>query len=541
MKKETKFEKSENLRICIGISKVPDFFTVALSDGKNDTVDDYLAENDYLSEYEKINAFDIGNDQISIVTSAQGQEGRKYERDGLLYLGTVPGNFLKVFDWDGDGLELKPGEIALNKPDAESNQLGIGDKVKIKVGEVEQEFTVAAIIKDAVFGNQMIGTKRHIICEEDFRNYEGQDGLVYNGIYCVNYKYGNKKAFMDEWKKQGFGLVVSVEKEAVKTCYLMDMLVAGVFIVVSVCLILIAFLVLRFTIVFTLQEDYKEIGIMKAIGMRDMGIKGIYLIKYLMISLVGAAMGFCFSFPFGDMLLKQAIVNIVVERADQNIGVNIVCAAAIVVIVLFFCYGSTDRLKKFSAMDAIRNGSNGERYGGKNRLRLGKRKRMEPHFYMALNDIVSGFKRFSILAATFCIGTLLILLPLSAISTLKGDSVVSLFSYSPSDAYIDNGKLSTYLQQENMDLLLRDMEDMEKKMAEHGMEGRTGADIIYVIPCHAGNPEDIYAYNISQAVGSWERHYTLLEGREPELENELVITELTAKEMGVSIGDSIYF
>ena len=38
MKKETKFEKSENLRICIGISKVPDFFTVALSDGKNGTV-----------------------------------------------------------------------------------------------------------------------------------------------------------------------------------------------------------------------------------------------------------------------------------------------------------------------------------------------------------------------------------------------------------------------------------------------------------------------------------------------------------------------
>lgn len=32
--------------------------------------------------------------------------------DGLLYLGTVPGNFLKVFDWDGDGLELKPGEIS---------------------------------------------------------------------------------------------------------------------------------------------------------------------------------------------------------------------------------------------------------------------------------------------------------------------------------------------------------------------------------------------------------------------------------------------
>ena len=523
------------------ISKVPDFFVVTLSDGKNDAVDEYLQKDNYLSKYEIINTFDISNDQISIEESTQNADGRKYERNGILYLGTVPDNFLKVFCSDGSELHLKSGEIALNKLEAESNQLEMGDKIKIKIGEVEQEFTVVSVLKDAVFGNEMIGTKRHVICQEDFEKYQEQENLIYSRIYCVNYKDGNKKAFMNHWKRQGFSLVVGVEKEAVKTCYVMDMLVAGVFIVVSVCLILIAFLVLRFTIVFTLQEDYKEIGIMKAIGMRDMGIKGIYLVKYLMISIVGAGLGFCCSFPFGNILLKQAIVNIVVEKADQNIAVNIVCSVMIIFIILLFCYGSTNKLRKFSAMDAIRNGSDGERYQIKNRLKLWKRNRMKPYFYMAANDILSGFKRFFILAATFCIGTMLILLPLSAVSTLKSDSIISMFSYSPSDVYMDNGKLNSYVQQENIDMLLRDMDRIEDKLAVHGLTGKTGADVIYVIPCYAENPEDIYTYNIFQAIGSWDRHYTLLEGREPELENELIITDITAKEMGVSIGDSIFF
>ena len=505
------------------ISKVPDFFVVSLSDGKNDAVDEYLKEDKYLSEYQILDAFDISNNQISIEESAQNPDNRKYERSGILYLGTIPDNFLKVFCSD------------------ESNQLEVGDKVKIKIGEVEQEFTVVSILKDMVFGNEMIGTKRHVICKEDFEKYQEQENLIYNRIYCMNYKDGNENAFMKQWRKQGFGLIISIEREAVKTCYVVDMLVAGVFIVVSICLILIAFLVLRFTIVFTLQEDYKEIGIMKAIGMRDMGIKGIYLVKYLMISLAGAGVGFCCSFPFGNMLLKQAIVNIVVEKADQNVAVNLLCSVIIIFIILLFCYGSTNKLKKFSAMDAIRNGSNGERYQIKNCLKLWKRNRMKPYFYMAANDILSGFKRFFILAATFCIGTMLILLPLSAVSTLKSNSLISMFSYSPSDVYMDNGKLNSYIQQENMDMLLRDMEEIEDTLAENGRKGKTGADVIYMVPCYAENPEEIYTYNTFQAVGSWDRHYTLLEGREPELENELIITDITAKEMGVSIGDSIYF
>jgi putative ABC transport system permease protein len=53
---------------------------------------------------------------------------------------------------------------------------------------------------------------------------------------------------------------------------MINKLVAIVMMIVSACLILISFLILRFTIVFTVQEDYREIGVMKAIGIRSIGI-----------------------------------------------------------------------------------------------------------------------------------------------------------------------------------------------------------------------------------------------------------------------------
>ncbi len=521
------------------ISKVPDFFAITIQDGKEDAIGDYLQDNSYLLEYAYLDAYSIGGDQIAIAQSAQYPDGGSYEQSNVLYLSTVPENFMKVFDLEGNTLHLQTGEIALHKIEAEINQLAIGDSVKIRVGSVEQEFRVAAILKDAVFGSSMMGTRRHVISQEDFEKYQDQGDIVFSRIHCVQFQ--DEEAFRDGWKKQNFSAAFNGDWDLIKTCYILDMLIAAVFIVVSVCLILIAFLVLRFTIVFTLQEDYKEIGIMKAIGVPERGIKGIYLVKYFAISLIGTALGFLLSFPFGNMLLKQAIVNIIVEKADQNYMINIVCAVAVVVIVLVFCYGSTNKLKKFSALDAIRSGSNGERYQAKNRIKLSKQIWMQPCYYMAVNDIFSSLKRFAVLGITFAIGTMLIQLPYSVISTLRDANVVRLFSGASSDVYMDNGKFAAYIEQENIAPLMQDLTAIEEILAEHQISAKTGADIIYVMPCYAEDPEDTYMYNTLQAVGSWERHYAFLEGREPEWENEIMITDKTAKEMGVSIGDSIYF
>lgn len=521
----------------IGISKVPDYFFISILEQKEDAIANYLKGNETVTDYEVIDTFNITNDRISIV-KAKNPEAEKYERTNILCVEAVPEQFMGVFDRDGNPLHLKQGEIAFAKVEAEQNGLEIGDVVSITVGDVKQEFTIAALTKDAVFGSSMMGFKRLLISQEDFDTFAAQENLVYTVIYCVDYT--DEAAFLDDFRQQNFSLISDVKKDVIPMCYIMDMLIAGILVIVSICLILIAFLVLRFTIVFSLQEDYREIGIMKAIGMTDAGIKGIYLVKYFAIAALGAAVGFAASFPFGGMLLEQAMENIVVQGTEQNFWIHVLCALGIVGIVLVFCNSSANKLKKFSAIDAIRSGSNGERYQTKNRMKLWKRKMMNPGFYMACNDILSSPKRFGVLGIIFCIGTLLILLPLSAAHTLKDDNIISLFGLSPFDAYIDTGTTDIYIAEKSKEFLLSDLDKMEEELREQGLDARVGCVLGYSIPIYAEDPEELYSFYVFQEVGELEGSYTLLEGKEPTIKNELVLTELTAEELGVAIGDRVH-
>ncbi len=523
----------------IEISKVPDYFTISVSEGKEDVIGDYLAGNENLSEYEVIDAFNVTDEQVRILECALEPGKSNYEKTNMNSIQAIPNNFMKVFTIEDEPLWLEKGEIALSKLEAEENALSVGDKMSIKIGEIEQEFTIAAIVKDVMFGSPMVGFKRMIISQEDFDRYASQEKLVYTHLYSVNFT--DEKSFMSDWNQQSFNVMTSIDGSVVRMCYIMDMLVTAILIIISICLILIAFLVLRFTIVFTLQEDYKEIGIMKAIGICETGIRSIYLIKYLALSILGAMLGLLASFPFGDLLLKQTVVNIVVKDAQGTLMIPILCAVFIVIIVLGFCYWNTGKLRKYSAMDAIRNGSNGERYHGKSGITLRKRAHMSPPFYLAINDICSSLKRFLILAVTFCLGTMLILVPLSAGNTLQSDGIIYLFSMSASDAYLDNKKMDLYMAEENIDMLETDLQEIEVRLKQHNIEAYTGVEVGYLMPCHAGNEEEAVTYNILQSIGSWERSFELLEGREPVAENEVIITDLTAREMGVGIGDSIYF
>lgn len=533
------------------ISKVPDFFALAASGdakyrgqardirGNKDEIEEYLGQSQKVKEYQVTDMYNLANDDIRIIECAADPDNIQYERTNVLSLTPVPDNFMKVFDQSGKPLSLEAGEIAIPRVEAESNKLQAGDELEIMLGGVSKIFRIKTIAKDAVFASSMMGFKRFYISREDFAAFAGQEGVYCTRIYSVT--ADDLDGFQEEFRRQNFNVITTIDKPLVRMCYVFDMLFSGILIIVSVCLILIAFLILRFTIVFTLQEDYKEIGIMKAIGIQNRGIRGLYLIKYLAISVTGALIGLACSYPFQKFLMNQVVANFVVPEKSRSVFVNVLCAVFIVVVVLLFCYMSTGRLNKFTAMEAIRSGSDGERFSGKNAMTLSGRKHMKVSFYMACNDVLSNKKRYFLLGFIFCIGTLLILLPLSAINTLKSREVMKSFSMLPSTAFIDNGKTDKYNVAADDSVLLEDIHRMEDTLKENGINGRVWAETGYTIPCYSNNPEEVYSYFTMQALGNDDGGYQIVEGRCPELKNEIMVTELTAREMQVGIGDSIYY
>lgn len=539
---------ANNLRAILGavehfieISKVPDLFVLALAQENQDEIGDFVAQSENVSAYEVQDTITItDNGQIEILSRKENpQDGLRYERTNTLSIQANEGSFMKVFDENGEELHLNKGEIALAKLEAENNHLQEGDRIAITIGDVRKEFTVAAITRDAVFGTSFMGFKRNIISTEDFEEYKEQEHPVLTRIYCLNYK--DKEAFQKEYKVHKFNVISGVEKNLIPMCYVMDMLMSGILIMVSICLILIAFLVLKFTISFTVQEEYKEIGIMKAIGLKNWDIKKIYMMKYLGLSVVGSFLGFWLSIPFQTLMLERVVVNVVVEKGEQHLLINLAAGILVVALVLLFCNHCTNKVRKISAIEAIRSGSLGETFHKKGMM-LSKHKRMMLPLFLACNDVRKQKKQFVMLLLSFILGTMMLLLPLIGATTLENENVIYSFGIWKSDLYVVDGMENTLISmgKDGVVKMQDRMKEIQGVLQQHGIPAQLGNQIGFNYSVYSQEPQDAEICQVMQPMGEWEQHLTMLNGREPENPNEIAITEITAEKLKVSIGDSVY-
>ena len=103
--------------------------------------------------------------------------------------------------------------------------------------------------------------------------------------------------------------------------------------------ILLIFVVLKHTIGFTLAEEFREIGVMKAIGIKNGAIRALYLTKYFAITVAGAAVGFILSMPFSDLMLKYVSSSMYID-SENSVLVGLLCCVFVVILTLLFCRGS---------------------------------------------------------------------------------------------------------------------------------------------------------------------------------------------------------
>lgn len=231
--------------------------------------------------------------------------------------------------------------------------------------------------------------------------------------------------------------MTTLTKSTYRLIYVFDIIIAALLITVGICLILISLLVLRFALVFAMEENYREIGVMKAIGFRNLEIQKIYLIKYLVLVIAGAVFGGILSVPLGDFMVKGASQNLIMEDGRNFLWVNLLCILVIAFFVMSFCWMCTKKMKKVSAVQAIRNGTPGERYHKRKGMHLYRRK-MPVCIYLGINDILSHGKRYIILMITFCISFVLISIPLNTLTTMKSGEMVRRFALNPDSAvYLD--------------------------------------------------------------------------------------------------------
>lgn len=510
-------------------AELGDYFIIERSTGGEDTISKILKHSENVSGYKTYNVVNASCDDLKT------DSGKLMEFSNIALICDINNTKQNFFGMDNEVITyVEKGKVYITGSVPKREGVKIGERFYVELGDTKLPLEVAGFAKDALLGSEMMGNPRLLINSADFETLTADETIhTYSCGHVYDIDTDNAAALESELNEQN-GMLFSGDRDLIKMTYIMNMLVAAIILVVSAGLLIVSFVVLRFTIRFTIAEEFREIGVMKAIGLNNSSIRMLYLVKYSGITLVGAVIGYFGSVPFGNMLLESVSENMVLGN-DNSIMIGIICCIAVVLIIMLFGWGSTGKIKKLSPIDAVRSGQTGERFRKRSLLSLGKSKFGSTGF-LALNDVTSEPKQYGILTAVFAICTALVMILAVTANTLDSGSLLYLLSITESDVYMNDSTRA-------MEIIagaktIRETEDeIVNILAENDMPGNVYLEAWYKLPVTAKNGS--FQVNFLNCMDTKTTDYDYTDGSAPIKPDEIAVTKQISEKLGAEIGDRV--
>lgn len=509
---------------------IGDFIIVTMGDNAVGALDEMLKTEPAVLDY-RMECVVYGS-QEDVTT----KDGLALESKNNIFIQSVEESQITFFDKENRPVtDVEQGHVYVSGNFLEVNGLEEGDIVCLNHSGVKMSFIIDGTAKDALLGSDFMGNTRFILSDEDMRVLLDNEVIKkhYRGEVC--YIDTDDVGAMSSAMTKVSNIAFEGSRSLIKMCYVMDMIVAFLMLILSICLIIVSFVVLKFSITFTIAEEFREIGVMKAIGLSNKKIRRLYIIKYLVMALMGAGLGFFASIPFGRLLL-HAVSEKMVLGNDNEVLFNLLGALLVVLVIVLFAYLCTGKVKKFSPVDAIRSGQTGERYKNKSALRLCKFP-ADNELFMACNDVLSNPKRFVTIIISFSLCVLFVLMLVNTITTIKSPSLIHTFG-TESHLYMTNvSDVMSFIGRGSKEYVEKRLEEMGKQLGDEGMPAELCIEVQYKYPVtFEGNA---YVFTCQQGLGTTTAEYVYTEGAIPENKYEIAITPQIAEITGAAIGDTM--
>lgn len=440
-------------------------------------------------------------------------------------------DFDHLLSLENEILKLNEGEIGVPIFYMKKNDLVIGDKVTLRSGDVSEEYTITHFIRDGQMNPSMCSSKRFLISNSDYAQLEEQTSDV---EYLIEFQLAdteNLAQFATDYDMASLpNKGPSVDLSTFRMINLItEGLVIMIIVLVSILLTTIAIISLRFTILSSIEDDVKEIGVMKAIGFAHKNIRNIYLVKYVSIAVFGCLAGYVSSLLLSDLFLDNLQLYMgTIKKSALLYIIPLAASLVILAVVIVSCMIVVNKLKKITAVSALRNGTTQPKKARKNLFSLHRSGLMNINLFLGIKDITSRTKTYGLLLGVFILSAFVMILPVNLFNTIKDESFSTYMGIEESDIRID-------LHQSD------DMDQRYNEVISTLEEDEAVAGFATLVTCKFKvlNNEGAWE-NINVSTGELARFpLTYLEGASPAGENEIAISYLNADSMGKGIGDKI--
>ena len=184
--------------------------------------------------------------------------------------------------------EVRSGEIYV--PVCYRQKYGLNAGETVRIGE--NSFTIAGFLRDSQMNAMMASSKRFLVSDTDYKLLKSAGSEEYLIEFLLR-KGADINAFAAAYTDAGLpSNGPAITKPLIRMMNaLSDGLMILVILLVSVVLLLISMLCIRFTLLTQLEADRREIGMLKAIGIPKGDIRKLYSLKFLVLSGLGAVCG----------------------------------------------------------------------------------------------------------------------------------------------------------------------------------------------------------------------------------------------------------
>ena len=436
-----------------------------------------------------------------------------------------------LLDMDNRKLDVEPGEIGVPVYYAEEKGVDVGDRVTVAGEGYSHEYTVSSLVRDAQMNPAIVHSKRFLLNTAD---YERLKADITNREFLVEFRLtdpGRIDEFSTAYQEADLpqrGPAVDYQLFKILNA-VSDGIVAAVVIILSLVLMVIAGLCLRFTILATVEEDYREIGVMKAVGMPRGRIKGIYLAKYIALGGSAAALGYLASLPLTSLVTGN--IARYMGRAPQGgagLVVPMLAAATIFAMVAVSAMLVLRRFDRVSAVEALRAESRSEAPRPGRVLTLSAGRLFNINIFLGMRDALQRFRLFGLLTFVFFFAAGVTLIPLHFLSTIRSPSFISYMGIGSSDIRVD----------------LRQSEEIERRFDGVVEHIAADPDVARFTPLVTSLFTMVHENGETERLAIQTGDFTVfpldyLHGRAPRSEDEIALSYLNARDLDKKVGDTV--
>lgn len=401
-----------------------------------------------------------------------------------------------------------------------------GDKASIN----GKSFTIVGFIRDSQMNSTLASSKRFLVSEEDFLQLEPFGNIEYLIEFRLQ-DLSQLSAFETAYSSAGlpangpaltwplFQMISAIS----------DGIMIAVIVLIAIVVIFIALLCIRFTLLAKIEEDYREIGVMKAIGMRVSDIRKIYLMIYAFMVATGSIVGYLFSLLLQKPLQESIRLNLGEGGNDTFAWIlGIIGMILVFLLICFYVNWNLQRFRKISAVQAIRFGTESLPTYGVGKVRLSESKLISTNLFLGINDVLSRKHLYVTMLVVIILASFIMIVPQNLYHTISEDNFVTYIGVGNCDLRLDVQQTS---QIDEKTLNIGEYMEADSEIESYALF----ISKVFQIKLDNGTIENLKVELGDHTVFPLK----YIEGRVPIKENEIALSAINAEELEKNIGDRI--